>query len=69
MAIGKPDLSEETTTVRVVFNQKPKNASIRISGAMADLEGAVETEDATNAALEILQGLLESLQEQHAERV
>jgi hypothetical protein len=66
--VGRPDASEETTEVRVIFNQKPKNASFLISGAMADLEGGVSTEEATNDALMILQGLLEALQDQHGER-
>ena len=67
--IGRDDLSGETTSVTVVFHQKPKNARFLVASAMADLEGGVTTEDATDDALMILQGLYDALTEQHAERV
>jgi len=65
--IGRDDASGETTRVSLTFQQKPKNARFRIGAAMADLEGG--TEDATDDALTILQGIYDALTEQHAERV
>lgn len=69
MTIGRDDTSGETTTITVTFRQKPKNARFLIGSAMADLEGGVTTEDATDDALMILQGLYDALTEQHAKRV
>jgi hypothetical protein len=67
--IGRDDASGDTTPVTVVFQQKPKNARFLIGSAMAALEGGVTTEDDTNEALMILQGIYNALTEQHAERV
>ena len=69
MSIGRDDASGETTDVTVTFRQKPKNARFLIGSAMAALEGGVTTEDATNDALVILQGLYKALTEQHSDRV
>ena len=67
--VGRDDASGETTSIVLIFQQKPKNARFLIGSAMAALEGGVTTEDDTNEALMILQGLYEALTKQHPERV